>query len=470
TAVISATAIALAREGAFERAVEYVKKAAEAAYKAAREIFEKAKVTLQRLYELFVEAVARALDYVRARWFIIAAAGLIAWAVAQQLDFTLWQDHVALNAGAIAGLAKAAGVGEKWEEVRNAVLTKTASEKEIVERIAQLGLDKGVVEKAVSAFSTLRHAMDEEQIENVVLELRRLASYVQAMKAANYKKALEEASKAWYEERDPAALWALAVLGAKETGRCVKVFEDEDDKVAYLIASLTLLNHLKEFVELRDRVYKTLERLEKAVKNGRHAISDVWDDLNALAEAVERAREVTNELDRIAYRLEKAGFSGIAKRLKAATENVIRLAEATRDDLRSIKITRGERAVATLYSLVFDSLFGVSVKRALVTRGRKTVGTFGIISAVRSIPYGFYSKFSITESKELSETHKLLLRITSLLVDSLVRAMLTGKQNVEARIEEKTENSKRHIYVSFVEKTVERGRELSSRHGRRANS
>ncbi|WP_258870561.1 hypothetical protein [Pyrobaculum aerophilum] len=97
----------LAREGAFEKAVEYVKKAAEAAYEAAREIFEKARITLQRLYELFVEAVARALDYVKAHWFIIAAAavGLIAWAVAQQLDFTLWQDHVALNVGAIAGLA-----------------------------------------------------------------------------------------------------------------------------------------------------------------------------------------------------------------------------------------------------------------------------------------------------------------------------------------------------------------------------
>ncbi|WP_258870687.1 hypothetical protein [Pyrobaculum aerophilum] len=213
TAVISATAAAviLAREGAFERAVEYVKKAAEAAYEAAREIFEKAKVTLQRLYELFVEAVARALDYIKAHWFIIAAAaaGLMAWAVAQQLDYTLWQDHVALNAGAIAGLAKAAGVGEKWKEVGNAVLTKTASEKEIVERAAQLGLDKGVVEKAVSAFSTLKHAVAKEQIENAVLELKRLVNYVQAMKAANYKKALEEASKAWYEERDPAAcgLW-----------------------------------------------------------------------------------------------------------------------------------------------------------------------------------------------------------------------------------------------------------------------
>ncbi|WP_258871796.1 hypothetical protein [Pyrobaculum aerophilum] len=76
TAVVSATATAviLAREGAFEGAVEYVKKAAEAAYEAVREIFEKARITLQRLYELFVEAVARVLDYVRAHWFILAAA------------------------------------------------------------------------------------------------------------------------------------------------------------------------------------------------------------------------------------------------------------------------------------------------------------------------------------------------------------------------------------------------------------
>ncbi|RFA95659.1 hypothetical protein CGL52_12595, partial [Pyrobaculum aerophilum] len=125
TTVISATAAAviLAREGALERAVEYVRRAAEAAYEAAREVFEKAKVALQRLYELFVEAVARALDYIKAHWLIIAAAGLISWLAAQQLDYTLWQNHIALNAGAIAGLAKAAGVGEKWKEVGNAVLT-----------------------------------------------------------------------------------------------------------------------------------------------------------------------------------------------------------------------------------------------------------------------------------------------------------------------------------------------------------
>ncbi|WP_181933381.1 hypothetical protein [Pyrobaculum aerophilum] len=71
---MSATAIALAKEGAFEKAVEYVKRVAEVTHEAAREIFEKAKITLQRLYELFVEAIARALDYVKVHWIILAAA------------------------------------------------------------------------------------------------------------------------------------------------------------------------------------------------------------------------------------------------------------------------------------------------------------------------------------------------------------------------------------------------------------
>ncbi|MEM4438045.1 MAG: hypothetical protein QW680_05350, partial [Pyrobaculum sp.] len=100
-------AVALAEAGRFKEAVEAAREAARRIYEAAREAFEKAKITLERIYEIIVEAVARVLDYVKAHWFIIAAAaaGLIGWAVAQQLDFTLWQDHVALNAGAIAGLA-----------------------------------------------------------------------------------------------------------------------------------------------------------------------------------------------------------------------------------------------------------------------------------------------------------------------------------------------------------------------------
>ncbi|RFA99998.1 hypothetical protein [Pyrobaculum aerophilum] len=462
TAVVSATAAAviLAREGAFEKAVEYVKKAAEAAYEAAREIFEKARIALEKLYQLFVEAVARVLDYIRAHWFIMAAtaAGLIAWAVAQQLDYTLWQNHVALNAGAIAGLAKAAGVGDKWKEVSNAVLTKTASEKEVVERIAQLGLDKGVVERAVSAFSTLRHAMDKKQIEYAVLELRRLASYVQAMKAANYKRILEEASKAWYEERDPAALWVLVALGARETGRAGKfVFEDDDDKVAYLTASFVLLSRLKEFVELRDRVYRAFERLEKAVEKGGFVLSDVWGDLNVLTEAEKMAREIANELNTIASRLEMAGYSGIAERLKVAMEKVIELAEAAADDLPAVDATRGERAVAALLSFVTGGLLGVTVERALAERGKWTVGALSIASAVRSTPKSFYDTFySASGDEKPSEAKKLAFRIAALLTDPTMRAILASRQGVEAKIEQKIENDKRLVYVTFVEN----GREL----------
>ncbi|WP_258870686.1 hypothetical protein [Pyrobaculum aerophilum] len=97
-------------------------------------------------------------------------------------------------------------------------------------------------------------------------------------------------------------MWALAVLGARETGiGQIKVFEDEDDRIAYLIASFTLLTHLREFVELKNKSYKALERLEKAVESGKFALNDVWDDLSLLAEAEaeakKMAREVTNKLN-----------------------------------------------------------------------------------------------------------------------------------------------------------------------------
>jgi CheY-like chemotaxis protein len=91
-AVVSsvASAVALAEVGQFREAVQYVQKAAKALYEAAKEAFEKVKVTVQRLVELFVEAVARALAWVdehRAYLFLMAAAaaGVIALSVALNL-------------------------------------------------------------------------------------------------------------------------------------------------------------------------------------------------------------------------------------------------------------------------------------------------------------------------------------------------------------------------------------------------
>jgi len=88
-AVVS-SAVALAEVGRFREAVEYVQKAAKALYEAARDVFEQVKVTVQRLVELFVEAVARVLALVdehKAHLFLMAAvaAGVVALSVALNL-------------------------------------------------------------------------------------------------------------------------------------------------------------------------------------------------------------------------------------------------------------------------------------------------------------------------------------------------------------------------------------------------
>jgi len=56
--------VALAEAGQFKEAVQYVQKTAKALYESAKEAFEKVKVTVQRLVELFVEAAARVLAWV----------------------------------------------------------------------------------------------------------------------------------------------------------------------------------------------------------------------------------------------------------------------------------------------------------------------------------------------------------------------------------------------------------------------
>jgi len=69
--------VALVEVGRFSEAVEYVQRAAKTLCEAAREVFEKVKVTVQRLVELLVEAVERALALIhehRAYLFLMAAA------------------------------------------------------------------------------------------------------------------------------------------------------------------------------------------------------------------------------------------------------------------------------------------------------------------------------------------------------------------------------------------------------------
>ena len=92
-AVVSsvASAMALVEVGRFREAVEYVQRAAKALYEATKDVFEQVKITVQRLVELSVEAVARALAWVdehKAYLFLMAAAA--AGAIALSAALNLW--------------------------------------------------------------------------------------------------------------------------------------------------------------------------------------------------------------------------------------------------------------------------------------------------------------------------------------------------------------------------------------------
>ena len=117
-AVVSsvASAVALVDVGRFREAVEYVQKAAKTLYEAAKEVFEHVKITVQRLVELFVEAVTRVLAWVdehKAYLFLMAAvaAGVVALSVALNLWGLVELEKLAYAASApfVAGLADVGG-------------------------------------------------------------------------------------------------------------------------------------------------------------------------------------------------------------------------------------------------------------------------------------------------------------------------------------------------------------------------
>jgi len=124
-AVVSsvASAVALAEVGQFREAVEYVQRAAKALYEAAKDVFEHVKITVQRLVELFVEAVTRVLAWIdkhKAYLFLMAAvaAGVIALNIALNTWGLIELDKLAYAASLTPFVA--AGVKEHpREEVFN---------------------------------------------------------------------------------------------------------------------------------------------------------------------------------------------------------------------------------------------------------------------------------------------------------------------------------------------------------------
>jgi hypothetical protein len=204
----------LAEVGQFKEAMQYVQRAAKALYEAAREVFEKVKITVQRLVELFVEAVARVLAWIdehKAYLFLMAAvaAGVIALSIALNLWGLVELDKLAHAASLTpfipAGvekysreeafkvlreasdpyerfkeIAKAANAGrvklaEPWESLRALIMPTPSEERRHMKGVAYRELDERK-EKALfyatlalkEAFGVYRTALREYAVKKAV--------------------------------------------------------------------------------------------------------------------------------------------------------------------------------------------------------------------------------------------------------------------------------------------------------------
>jgi hypothetical protein len=275
-AVVSsvASAVALVEVGRFREAVEYVQKAAKALYEAAREVFERVKVSLQRLVELFVEAVTRVLAWIdehRAYLFLMAAAaaGVIALSAALDIWGLIELDKLAYAASLTPFVP--AGVKEySREEVFN-MLKEAPDPYERFKEIAKAA-NAGRVRLA-EPWESLRVLIGKAHRE---LDERKKKALFYATLAleetfGDYKSALEKYAK-----------------GLREAVKKVEVGEEPFKKVMY-VADLEKIKQLAE--EEETAFEKALEIIRKrlneyAVKYGLRDLLNVNEDMaRGLAEA-----------------------------------------------------------------------------------------------------------------------------------------------------------------------------------------
>ncbi|MFZ8807869.1 MAG: PaRep2b protein [Pyrobaculum sp.] len=290
-AVVSsvASAVALAEVGRFRETVQYLQKAAKALYEAAREVFEKVKVTVQRFVELFVEAVTRVLAWIdehKAYLFLMAAAaaGVVALSAALNLWGLVELDKLAYAASlppfVVAGvkeysreeafkiLREAPDPYEKFREVAKAAVAKNEKLAEPWESLRVLIMPKKSEEKRLmsgwGAELYSRYAADERMKKGLFYAVLALAEAFGVYRSA------------------------LGEYVAKKVVQRVEVGEEPFKRVMYM-PDLGLLTQLseKEEAAFEDALRILRVRLnEYAVKYNLRDLLDVNEDVaRRLAEA-----------------------------------------------------------------------------------------------------------------------------------------------------------------------------------------
>jgi hypothetical protein len=278
-----ATAVALAEVGQFREAVQHVQKAAKALYEAAKDVFERVKVTAQRLVELFIEAVTRMLAWIdehKAYLFLMAAvtAGAIALSAALNLWGLVELEKLAYAASLTPFVA--AGVKEySREEVFNMLMKTSDPYEEFKEKIAKAA-NAGRI-KLAEPWESLRVLILPKESE----ESRLIHSKAYRELDERKKKGLFYAALALEEAFD---VYRSALRKYVEAVQRVEVGEEPFRRVMYM-ADFRLLKQLAEneeaaFEEALSVLRKRLN--EYAVKHDLKDILDVNEDVaRRLAEA-----------------------------------------------------------------------------------------------------------------------------------------------------------------------------------------
>jgi len=289
-AVVS-SAVVLAEVGRFREAVEYVQKAAKALYEGAKEVFERVKVAVQRLVELFVEAVTRVLAWIdehRAYLFLMAAvaAGAVALSAALNMWGLVELEKLAYAASLTPFIA--AGVKEYSREEVFKMLREAPDPYERFKEIARAAIAKN--EKLAEPWESLRVLiMPKPSEEERLMMGGGTELYSKYRGDENYKRALFYAVLA-LEEAFGVYRSALGEYaeGLKKAVRREEVGEELFKKVMYVPD----LGQLKQLAEEESKAFEDAlkvlrERLnEYAVRHGLRDLLDVKEGVaRGLAEA-----------------------------------------------------------------------------------------------------------------------------------------------------------------------------------------
>jgi hypothetical protein len=291
-AVVS-SAVALAEVGQFREATQYVQKAAKALYEAARDVFEQVEVTVQRLVELFVEAVTRVLAWIdehKAYLFLMAAvaAGVIALSAALNMWGMIELEKLAY-AASLTPFA-AAGVKEYSREEVFKILREVPDPYEKFREVAKAA-NAGRVKLAEPWESLRMLIMPRPSEERRLMWGWGAELYSKYREDENYKRALFYATLALEEAFGVyRPVLREVVEGLREAVEKREVGEGPFKRVRYMLD----LGRLIQLAEKEEAAFKNaLEILRKrlneyAVKYGLRDLLDVKEDVaRGLVEAKE---------------------------------------------------------------------------------------------------------------------------------------------------------------------------------------